>query len=104
ALAGGPAGGHAHLIDSNIDWGQDLLYLRDWIRAHPEASPISIAYFGNVSAEIAGLPITLPPGGGSTRAGETDYPVKPEDGDQPHNWGPRPGWYAVSVNYLRGVT
>jgi len=27
---GGPAGGHAHLIHSNIDWGQDLLYLKRW--------------------------------------------------------------------------
>ena len=25
--AGGPAGGHNHLVDSNIDWGQDLLFL-----------------------------------------------------------------------------
>ena len=25
-LVGGPRNGHAHLIDSNIDWGQDLLF------------------------------------------------------------------------------
>ena len=34
-LAGGPTCGHAHLggagADSNIDWGQDLLYLKRWL-------------------------------------------------------------------------
>jgi hypothetical protein len=39
-LAGGPENGHAHLVDSNIDWGQDLLYLKAWIDEHPEARPI----------------------------------------------------------------
>lgn len=104
ALAGGPSGGHAHLIDSNIDWGQDLLYLRDWMRRHPAASPMSIAYFGNLSPEIAGLNGTLPPGGGPTTAGETDFPVPQDPRSTPCDFGPRPGWYAVSVNYLRGVS
>ncbi|MGD9855953.1 MAG: hypothetical protein AB7U20_13490, partial [Planctomycetaceae bacterium] len=103
-LAGGPEKGHAHLIDSNNDWGQDLLSLRDWTRRHPEASPISIAYFGNLSPEIAGLKVSLPPGGGPTSAGETDFAVPPDSERTPCDYGPRPGWYAVSVNYLRGVS
>ncbi|MBX3440278.1 MAG: hypothetical protein KF861_22500, partial [Planctomycetaceae bacterium] len=104
ALAGGPSGGHAHLIDSNIDWGQDLLYLRDWMRQHPEASPLSIAFFGNLSPSVAGLDVTLPPGGGPARAGETDFDVRVEAESGPCDYGPHPGWYAVSVNYLRGVS
>ena len=32
-LAGGPENGHNYLVDSNIDWGQDLLELRDWVPA-----------------------------------------------------------------------
>ncbi len=30
-LAGGPAAGHRHLVDSNLDWGQDLPALKEWI-------------------------------------------------------------------------
>ncbi len=30
-LAGGPKNGPAHLLNSNIDWGQDLLFLEKWI-------------------------------------------------------------------------
>src|SRR5204862_7823976 len=33
-LAGGPGGGHAHFLDSNGDWGQDLFALTDWVDAH----------------------------------------------------------------------
>ncbi len=43
-LVGGPIHGHAHLHDSNIDWGQDLLYLKRWLDEHPEAQPIGLAY------------------------------------------------------------
>jgi hypothetical protein len=33
-LVGGPMGGPKHLLDSNIDWGQDLFYLKDWLDAN----------------------------------------------------------------------
>lgn len=39
-LAGGPHGGHRYLLDANIDWGQDLFYLKQWYDEHPEARPI----------------------------------------------------------------
>ncbi|KAJ3059473.1 hypothetical protein HK102_009968, partial [Quaeritorhiza haematococci] len=42
-LAGGPEGGHAHLIDSNIDIGQDLQSLRTWLENHSEARPLKLA-------------------------------------------------------------
>ncbi|HRU94850.1 MAG TPA: phospholipid carrier-dependent glycosyltransferase, partial [Anaerolineae bacterium] len=29
-LAGGPAGGYRYLVDSNLDWGQNLWQLREW--------------------------------------------------------------------------
>jgi 4-amino-4-deoxy-L-arabinose transferase-like glycosyltransferase len=34
ALAGGPTKGYLHLSDSNVDWGQDLPSLRDWLIEH----------------------------------------------------------------------
>ena len=43
-LAGGPKGGHWHLGNSNVDWGQDLFYLKDWYDEHPEARPLQLAY------------------------------------------------------------
>ena len=42
----GPRNGPRHMVDSNIDWGQDLYYLEDWYASHPEARPIRVAYFG----------------------------------------------------------
>jgi len=33
-LAGGPGSGHRVLVDSNLDWGQDLKGLRNWMSDH----------------------------------------------------------------------
>ncbi len=51
-LAGGPLGGPQHLLDSNIDWGQDLLFLRQWLEEHPEAEGIRVACFGYADPAI----------------------------------------------------
>ena len=39
-LAGGPSGGHRILLDSNLDWGEDVYYAQDWLAAHPDAQPV----------------------------------------------------------------
>ena len=93
-LAGGPANAGEYLLDSNIDWGQDLLYLRDWLKEHPEAKPLNMAYFGYLDPRVAGIEFELPP------KGETS----PEESVDPHaqEIGPHPGWYAVSVALMRG--
>jgi 4-amino-4-deoxy-L-arabinose transferase-like glycosyltransferase len=95
-LAGGPANGSRYLVDSNIDWGQDLFFLRDWLKEHPEAQPLGIAYFGDFDPRVAGIEFTLPPKG-PTRIDELTSPYAAEIG-------PRPGWYAVSVMMMRGYT
>ena len=84
-LAGGPDKGHEHLLDSNIDWGQDLFELKRWLKWHPESHPLGLAYYGTFEPQVAGIeyvPII------DHRAAGTRQPV--------------PGWYAVSVNYLYG--
>jgi hypothetical protein len=93
-LVGGPANGSVHLVDSNIDWGQDLFFLRDWVKKNPDARPLGLAFFGDYDPRVAGVEFTLPP------RGETS----PEESIGPHSQeiGPRPGWYAVSVMMLRG--
>ncbi len=46
AMAGGPRGGHKHLHNSNLDWGQDVLFLHEWLKDHPEARPIQVDFSG----------------------------------------------------------
>jgi len=46
-LAGGPANGHAHLVDSSLDWGQDLPGLKAWLdRNRRPGEAVYLAYFG----------------------------------------------------------
>ncbi|MFH1769383.1 MAG: glycosyltransferase family 39 protein [Parcubacteria group bacterium] len=44
-VAGGPSGGYKYVADSNIDWGQDLKRLGDWIKAN-NIKKIEVDYFG----------------------------------------------------------
>ncbi len=44
-LTGGPGGGHRVLLDSNLDWGQDLPRLASWMRDHGVAR-VQLAYHG----------------------------------------------------------
>jgi hypothetical protein len=49
-LAGGPANGHRLLVDSSLDWGQDLAGLAHWLRDNnsgPTAQPVFLSYFGS---------------------------------------------------------
>ncbi len=41
---GGANQGWRYLSDSNLDWGQDLLTLRDWANANPDKRPIWLLY------------------------------------------------------------
>ena len=95
-VAGGPLHGHDHLLDSNIDWGQDLLELKNWLDQHPEARPLHLAYFHFLDpGPFLGIDYRLPPMG----------PAGPRTASHVAPYvGPHPGYYAVSVNYLRGMT
>ncbi|MDA1053645.1 MAG: glycosyltransferase family 39 protein [Planctomycetota bacterium] len=77
-FVGGPSGGRHHLLGSNLDWSQDLLFLRNWMNEHPEAAPIKVAYSGPVSPTVAGIDFDLP-------AHDVES-----------------GWFAVSVNTVCG--
>ena len=48
-LAGGPSGGHQYVVDSNLDWGQDLKRLAMWVKNPPaggNVDKIHFDYFG----------------------------------------------------------
>jgi hypothetical protein len=53
--SGGPDREPPRLIDSNLDWGQDLVNLKDWIRAHARGERVGIAYFGQINPSIFAL-------------------------------------------------
>jgi hypothetical protein len=53
-LAGGPRGGWRYLLDSNIDWGQDLKRLASWQRAHGGVA-LDLAYFGTADPKAYGI-------------------------------------------------
>jgi hypothetical protein len=53
-VSGGPGRGHEYLLDSNIDWGQDLITLRDYMEREGIDS-VDLAYFGRVDPAIYGI-------------------------------------------------
>ncbi len=93
SLAGGPANGHRLLVDSNIDWGQDLLRLRAWAAAN-EIDDLRLGWFGTADPDYYGLAYTPLPG----------FPRQPFYGqwsDPPFDPGAPPaGTYAISVSAL----
>jgi hypothetical protein len=54
-LAGGPAHGYRHLVDSSLDWGQDLKGLKPWLDAH-HVGRIKLSYFGTADPAYYGVP------------------------------------------------
>lgn len=93
-LVGGPEHGHEHMLNSSIAWGQDLLYLKGWYDAHPEARPFHLAYSGIVNPEVAGIDFVLP------RTEAAPYSDSKEG--QSGHCALTPGWYVLDVNYLNG--
>jgi hypothetical protein len=53
-LVGGPDRGHQYLLDSNIDWGQDLKLLSMYVKEH-NIDKIHLAYFGWDSCANRGI-------------------------------------------------
>jgi 4-amino-4-deoxy-L-arabinose transferase-like glycosyltransferase len=75
---GGPEGGAAYVVDSNLDWGQDLRRLRAFVDAH-QIERIAVDYFG-----------------GSSPAYELGERYLPWESAK----GPYAGWLAVSASLL----
>ncbi len=86
-LAGGPAGGYRYLVDSNLDWGQNMWQLRDWMRENG-VDTVSYAHFSPDRPQVYGVQADfLPP---DPRA----VPFAPFD--------PAPGVYAIGATVLQG--
>lgn len=58
-FVGGPSNGYKYLIDSNIDWGQDLKGLKQWTEEH-KTKEIYLSYFGNDDPKYRGVAYKKP--------------------------------------------
>jgi hypothetical protein len=76
------AGAHPEhiLVDSNLDWGQDLYRLRDTLQKNDITDSVYVAYFGTADVSAAGVPHARLLGLHERR----------------------PGWIAASETYLAG--
>lgn len=77
-IAGGPGGGHKYLVESNLDWGQNLARLKEYV-AEKQPSPLLVSNYG-----------LTPPAAYGIKAGWV--PCEPVR-----------AVIAVSVNHLKGV-
>jgi hypothetical protein len=91
--AGGPENGRNILIDSNIDWGQDLLRLKAWMVEH-DVAEVKLGWFGTADPAYYGIHYQPLPGLGRQEFYSLWYPppFNPEN--------PEPGVYAISVSNL----
>ncbi|MEX2317295.1 MAG: glycosyltransferase family 39 protein [Pirellulales bacterium] len=104
-LVGGPLNGPNHLLGSNVDWCQDLLYLKWWTEKHPEVKELHLAYHGYFDPNIAnlfGVRLLSVEEAGSLKSKEDATPAKPATATSAHAG--RLGWYAISVNVLYGTS
>ena len=76
-VSSGARNGPRHLLDSNVDWGQDLFNLERFCARRPEINGIKVAYWGSYPIELTSIPYDGRPSGELT-----------------------PGWFAISVNEL----
>lgn len=95
-LAGGPENGSKHLLDSNISWGQDLFFLKEWLDRHPEVTDLQFAAYETVDPRLVGIQFRLPPLGPRSSASTNSCGCG-------RSCGPLPGWYAIDVNHLAGA-
>ncbi len=87
-LAGGPEGGYRYLVDSNLDWGQNMWQLREWMQENG-VDRVSYAHFSPDRPQVYGVRADfLPP---DPRA----ISFAP--------FGPAPGVYAIGATVLQGV-
>jgi hypothetical protein len=65
-LVGGPPNAYRHLVDSSLDWGQDLPALKQWLdqqaRDGTSTHRVYLSYFGSGSPKYYGIEATIMPG------------------------------------------
>jgi hypothetical protein len=91
---GGSSHGHCYLLGSNVDWGQDLYELHDWLEAHPESRPLYVAVSNIYPLETLNIrSVGTPP---KWRTGQKPVGTW----EQQLKIGPQAGWYLLGTNDL----
>lgn len=92
-LAGGPGHAYRHLVDSSLDWGQDLPGLKRWLGDHglneQSAAPVYLSYFGTGDPSYYGITARPLPG----------YIARNQDVIPPLTG----GVYCISATMLQGL-
>jgi len=88
-FVGGPANGYRYLVDSNLDWGQDLKPLKRWM-TETRVPHVNLAYFGTADPDYYGISCTYLPAPPSFAEDRVGFPRLP-------------GYVAVSPTILNGV-
>jgi hypothetical protein len=91
-LVGGPRNGYQYLVDSSLDWGQDLPGLHQWLEKNAPAasgSPVYLSYFGTGDPKFYGINALLLPG---------YFDVAP-----PQTFPLQQGVFCLSATMLQGV-
>ncbi|MCK6446806.1 MAG: glycosyltransferase family 39 protein [Planctomycetes bacterium] len=95
--AGGTTNGWKHLVDSSLDWGQDLPAVKAWLDARPKqdsqpSERVYFAYFGSASPTRYGIDVIRLPGWTDLDVWDKrTYPT------------PRAGTYLVSATLVQGI-
>jgi hypothetical protein len=89
-IAGGSQNGWRLLVDSNLDWGQDLKRLAEWTRAN-HVGKLKLSYFGSADPAYYGIDSEALPGYTSPHAARITREIEPGD------------TVAVSATNLQGV-
>ncbi len=89
--SGGPENGHEILIDSSIDWGQDLIRLKQWMEEN-DVEEVKLAWYGTAVPDYYGIEYDPLPGMPHHFDLWDDPPLDRDD--------PEPGIYAISVTML----
>ncbi|HEY1763710.1 MAG TPA: glycosyltransferase family 39 protein [Opitutaceae bacterium] len=64
----GPTDAWKHLVDSSLDWGQDLPSVHRWLNEHPQKGPVFISYFG--SCDLVYYKVN------ATRIGDANFDIR----------------------------
>ena len=92
---GGSRDGHHYLIDANVDWGQDLFYLREWCDKNRDARPLFVSVHSMLDPRALGVPSN----------GDARHRFRSDGCLQfPRGESGRLGWVAVSVHMLHSRT
>jgi len=94
-LAGGPEGGRCWLVDSNLDWGQDLIWLRQVLERR-NIKQVKLSYFGSAPPEAYGIKYEPLAG--------VSYTQLMSDQELRERCQPTQGWVAISATCLHNIS